>query len=112
MPEAKAAVEERQEGSSEEDATAAVSKAEAAFSKGRMAVDRISATEAVSAARNASPALKLRAFIIMGKVELASEQFARAEKNFDRALEIDPNHPVARKGKERAQEAAAKAGHP
>jgi hypothetical protein len=42
----------------------------------------------------------------MGKVELASEQFAEAERTFSKALAIDPGNPLARKGKQRAQEAA------
>jgi Tfp pilus assembly protein PilF len=88
----------------------AIAKAEAAFGDGRLATARIAATEAVAAARKATPSLKARAFVILGKVELASEEFAEAAKSFDRALAIDPNHPVARKGKERAQDAAAKAG--
>jgi Tfp pilus assembly protein PilF len=77
-----------------------------------LASARIAATDAVTAARKASPDLKVRAFVILGKVELASEDFAKAERTFERALAIDPDHPVALKGKERAQEAAAKAGHP
>jgi Tfp pilus assembly protein PilF len=89
-----------------------VAKAEAAFSDGRMAAARILATEAAAAARKAAPAVKVRAFIMMGKVELASEEFAEAERSFERALAIDPNHPVARKGKELARAAAAKAAHP
>jgi serine/threonine protein kinase len=101
--------DDRAGGSSDEATTAAVAKAEAAFSDGRMASARISATEAVAAARKASPELKVRAFIILGKVELASEEFAEAERTFGRALAIDPNHPVARKGKERAKDAAANA---
>ena len=48
----------------------------------------------------------------MGKVELASERFTEAERAFDRALAIDPDNPVARKGKERAQDAASKAAKP
>jgi Tfp pilus assembly protein PilF len=86
-----------------------VARAETAFSDGRLASARISATEAVAAARKASPDLKVRAFVILGKVELASEEFTAAERTFERALAIDPNHPVARKGKERAKEAAANA---
>ena len=99
-------------GSSEDAATAAVAKAEAAFSDGHLAAARILATEAVAGARKAAPAVKVRAFIMMGKVELASEDFAEAERSFERALTIDPQHPVARKGKERARDAAAKALHP
>jgi serine/threonine protein kinase len=95
--------------SSDETTTAAVARAETAFSDGRLASARISATEAVAAARKASPDLKVRAFVILGKVELASEEFTAAERTFERALAIDPNHPVARKGKERAKEAAANA---
>jgi Flp pilus assembly protein TadD len=72
----------------------------------------MAATDAVGASRKASPDLKVRALIILGKVELASEDFAKAERTFERALAIDPDHPVARKGKERAQEGAAKSGHP
>ena len=100
------------DGSGDETATAAIAKAEAAFSSGRLATARISATLAIEAARKATPSLKARAFVILGKVQLASEEFAEAERSFDRALAIDPNHPVARKGKERAKDAAAKAGHP
>ena len=93
-------------------ATTAAAKAETAFSAGRLASARMAATDAVGAARKASPDLKVRALIILGKVELASEDFAKAERTFERALAIDPDHPVARKGKERAQEGAAKSGHP
>ena len=95
---------------SDETATAAVTRAETAFSNGRLGSARLAATEAVAAARKSSTELKVRAFVILGKVELASEDFAKAERTFDKALAIDPDHPVARKGKERAQEAAAKAG--
>jgi serine/threonine protein kinase len=103
--------DERSEASNDEAATAAA-KAETAFSAGRLASARMAATDAVAAARKASPDLKVRALIILGKVELASEDFAKAERTFERALAIDPDHPVARKGKERAQEGAAKAGRP
>jgi len=109
---ANAEIDDRAGVSGDEDTTAAVTKAETAFSAGRLASARMAATDAVAAARKASPDLKVRAFVILGKVELASEDFAKAERTFERALAIDPNHPVARKGKERAQEAAAKAGHP
>jgi lipopolysaccharide biosynthesis regulator YciM len=105
---AKADDEDRIDGSGDALATAAVAKAETAFSDGRLASARVSATEAVAAARKASPNLKVRAFIILGKVELASEAYAAAERAFDRALAIDPKQPVARKGKDRAHEAAAK----
>jgi hypothetical protein len=107
-PAAHADDDDRMDGSGDDVATAAVAKAETAFSDGRLASARVSATEAVAAARKASPNLKVRAFIILGKVELASEEFAAAERTFDRALAIDPKQPVARKGKERAHEAAAK----
>jgi len=93
-------------------AAAAITKAEAAFSGGHMAAARISATEAVSAAQQASGELRVRAYVIMGKVELASERFAEAERAFDRALAVHPDDPVARKGKERAREAAASAKRP
>jgi serine/threonine-protein kinase len=103
--------DERSEASNDEAASAAA-KAETAFSAGRLASARMAATDAVAAARKASPDLKVRALIILGKVELASEDFAKAEQTFAQALAIDPDHPVARKGKERAQEGAAKAGRP
>jgi Flp pilus assembly protein TadD len=93
-------------------ASEAIARSEAAFSAGRLATARIAATEAVAAAVKASPLLKVRAFVILGKVELASEEFAEAARSFDRALAIAPDDPVARKGKERAKDAAAKAGHP
>ncbi len=110
--EAKADDEQGTAGSGDEAAAAAVAKAESAFSDGRLASARVSATEAVTAARKASADLKVRALVIMGKVELASEEFAQAERTFERALTIDPKDPVARKGKERAREAAAKADRP
>jgi serine/threonine-protein kinase len=97
------------EGSADGTATLAIAKAETAFSSGRLATARISATLAIEAARKATPSLKVRAFVILGKVQLASEEFTEAERSFDRALAIDPNHPVARKGKDRAKDAAAKA---
>jgi serine/threonine protein kinase len=93
---------------STEEAMAAIGKAEAAFSSNRMATARIAATQAVAASRNASVAVKVRAHIIMGKVELAAEQFAQAELSFGRALELDPGSALARKGLERARESAAK----
>ena len=111
-PAARAEDDHRANVANNEDTTAAVAKAETAFSAGRLASARIAATDAVAAARKASPELKVRALVILGKVELASEDFAKAERNFERALDIDPDDPVARKGKERAQEAAAKAAHP
>ncbi len=48
----------------------------------------------------------------MGKLELASQEFAQAQRTFERALAIDPTDPVARKGKELAKEGAAKANRP
>jgi len=83
-----------------------IAKAEAAFSSGRLAASRIAATEAIEATKSASAGLKVRAHIVMGKIELASEQFTDAERSFDRALTIEPANPVARKGKERARAAA------
>ena len=94
---------------SEEAAAASIAKAESAFSSGHMATARIAATQAVAAASDAPAALRVRAHVIMGKVELAAERFAEAERAFDRALAVDPDNPVARKGKERARDAAAKA---
>ena len=96
---------------SSDEALAAISKAEAAFSSNRMATARIAATQAVTASRNASTAVKVRAHIIMGKVELAAEQFAQAEQSFGRALDLDPSSALARKGLERARESAAKQQH-
>jgi len=100
------------EDANDETTSAAIARAESAFSAGRLATARLAATESVTAARKAAPSVKVRAFVILGKVELASEEFAEAAKTFDRALAIAPNDPVARKGKERAKDAAAKAGHP
>ncbi len=87
---------------------AAVAKAESAFSDGHMASARIAATEALAAAKTASPALKVRAHVIMGKVQLASEQFTAAERSFARALAIDPDNLMARNGKERARQEAGR----
>jgi serine/threonine-protein kinase len=91
---------------SEEEIVAAVGKAESAFSEGRMATARVSASQAVAGARKAPSALRVRAFVILGKVQLASEQFGEAERSFDKALAIDPQNPVAQRGKERARESA------
>jgi tetratricopeptide (TPR) repeat protein len=93
---------------SDEGALAAVKKAETAFSNGRMATARMAATQAVAASGNASINVKVNAQIIMGKVELASEQFDRAEKCFKTALDLDPGNALARKGLQRAQESAAR----
>ena len=101
-------VHEPEQTTSGEDALTAIRKAEAAFSDNHMATARIAATQAVAASRNASASLKARAHIIMGKVELASEQFGRAEEAFTRALALDPQNALARKGLQRAQESAAK----
>jgi serine/threonine-protein kinase len=111
-PEAKADNEEHATGASDKTAAAAVAEAESAFGENRLAAARVLANEAVAAARQASPELKVRAFVIMGKLELASQEFTQAQRTFERALAIDPKHPVARKGKERATEAAAKANRP
>jgi serine/threonine protein kinase len=100
---------EEEDTASEESVAAAIAKAETAFSASHMATARIAATQAVTAASSSTSALKVRAHIIMGKVELASERFAEAERAFDRALAIAPDNPVALKGKERARDAAAKA---
>jgi cytochrome c-type biogenesis protein CcmH/NrfG len=77
-----------------------------------MATARIAATHAVATAAGTPPNVQARAQVILGKVELASERFAEAERAFDRALAIEPDNPVARKGKERARDAAAKAKTP
>jgi hypothetical protein len=102
----KAIKEEDSSAASEAEIVAAVGKAEAAFSEGRMATARMAASQAVAGARNAPPDLKVRAFVVLGKVQLASEQFDQAERSFDKALAIDPQNPVAQKGKERARESA------
>jgi Tfp pilus assembly protein PilF len=94
--------------SSSEEASAAIGKAETAFSNNRMATARLAATQAVAASKDASTAVKVRAHIIMGKVELAAEQFVQAEQSFNRALALDPDNALARKGLQRAQESAAK----
>jgi serine/threonine protein kinase len=91
---------------SDEALLAIIGKAETAFSSGRLATARLTATQAVESLGKAPPALKARAYVVMGKVELASEQFAEAERTFARALAVDPGNPLARKGKERAQELA------
>jgi serine/threonine protein kinase len=93
---------------SSEEVLAEINKAEAAFSSNRMATARIAASQAVAASKNASTPIKVRAHIIMGKVELAAEQFAQAEQSFSRALALDPDSALARKGLERARESAAK----
>jgi cytochrome c-type biogenesis protein CcmH/NrfG len=90
----------------QEQATKAVARAESAFGQGRLAAARIAATEAVEKTRKAPPDLKARAQIVMGKIELASEEFAEAERSFTRALSLDPGNPVALKGKSRAHAAA------
>jgi len=107
-PAAGEAEEQENTAANNEAAAAAIAKAEATFTAGRLAAAHIAATEAVAAAKKASTPLKTRAHIIMGKVELASEKFPEAERWFNRALAIDPDNPVARKGKERTQEAAEK----
>ena len=94
--------------SSNEQVLAAVRKAESAFGDNHMATARVAATQAVAASKNASTALKVRALIVLGKVQLASEQFVEAERSFGHALALDPENPVARKGQQRAQESAAK----
>jgi len=87
-------------------AAKAIAKAEAAFGQGRLAAARIAATEAVEKTQTAPPDLKARAQIVMGKIQLASEEFAEAERSFTRALALDPRNPVALKGKSRAHAAA------
>jgi eukaryotic-like serine/threonine-protein kinase len=109
---AAAPIEPAPEAPSGEDPVALVATAEFAFSGNRMAAARIAATRAVAASRNAAPAVQARAHIIMGKVELVSERFAEAEKAFSRALAAEPGNPLATKGLQRAQEAAAKEKQP
>jgi tetratricopeptide (TPR) repeat protein len=111
--EAKADDEEHATGASDKTAAAAVAEAESAFGENRLAAARVLATQAVDAARHqASSELKVRAFDIMGKLELASEEFAQAQRTFERALAIDPKDPVARRGTELAKQGAAKANRP
>jgi serine/threonine-protein kinase len=98
--------EDDSSAASEAEIVVAVGKAESAFSEGRMATARVAASQAVAGARNAPPELRVRAFVVLGKVQLASEQFDQAERSFDKALAIDPQNPVAQKGKERARESA------
>ncbi len=74
-----------------------------------MADARIWAERAVATAKHAPAELRVRAFVVLGKVELASERFAEARRWFDSALALDPKNLVARRGKERAREAAASA---
>jgi serine/threonine protein kinase len=88
---------------------AIVTKAEFSYQKNRLATARNAAAEAIAHVKNASPPLKVRAYIVMGKVELASEQFAQAERTFHRVLTIDPSNVQAQKGKELAEKGAAKA---
>ncbi len=102
-----APVPEAESPASTEEAMTAIGKAEAAFSNNRMATARIAATQAVAASKNASASVKVRAHIIMGKVELAAEQFAQAEQSFSRALALDPESALARKGLERARASMA-----
>ncbi len=112
-PEAKADDEELTTGASDKTAAAAVAEAESAFGENRLAAARVLATKAVAAAgHQASSELKVRAFDIMGKLELASEEFAQAQRTFERALAIDPKDPVARRGTELAKQGAAKANRP
>ena len=94
---------------SSEDATAAIKKAEAAFGNHHLATARIAATQAMAASKNAPIPVQVRAHIVMGKVQLASEQFSEAERTFKQALALDPGNPLAQRGLERAQEWAAKA---
>jgi serine/threonine protein kinase len=94
--------------SSTEDAVAAIKKAEAAFGNNHLATARIAATRAIVASKDAPIPVQVRALVIMGKVQLASEQFAEAERSFDRALTLDPDNALARRGTERARESAAK----
>lgn len=113
VPSRPGSAEDPEQGSaaSNDVASRVISKAEAAFSSRHLATARIAATEALEAAKQASPALQARAHIVMGKVELASEQFGDAERSFDHALMIEPGNPIARKGKERARAAAAAESH-
>jgi hypothetical protein len=92
-----------------EEAEAAITEAEAAWSGGHNAEARIWATRAVAAAKRAPAELRVRAFIVMGKVELASEKYSEAKRWFDSALAIDPKDLAALRGRQRAREAAASA---
>jgi serine/threonine protein kinase len=106
-PPAPAAEPEETTAPSSEQAMAAIKKAESAFAEGHMATARVAATRAVAASKNAPTPARVRALIIMGKVQLASEQFADAERSFSRALDLDPTNAVARKGQLRSQVSAA-----
>ena len=89
----------------EDEVLATIHKAEAAFSSNHLAMARLEAMQAVTASGHAQPAIRARAHVIMGKVELASEQFAQAAESFKRALAIDPGNALATKGLLRTQEA-------
>jgi serine/threonine protein kinase len=91
-----------------EEVLAAIRKAEAAFSDNHLATARMAAAQAVAASAKASNPIKARANIILGKVELASEQYPRAEEAFTRALAFEPQNALARKGLERARESTAR----
>jgi hypothetical protein len=103
------ALQPPQPAPSTEDAIAAIKKAEAAFGESRLATARLAATQAMAASKDAPIPVKVRALVIMGKVQLASEQFAEAERSFGRALALDPDNALARRGIERALQSAAKA---
>jgi serine/threonine protein kinase len=93
---------------SPEEAMAAIKKAEAAFSDNHLATARVEATQAVAASKGMPIPVQVRALVIMGKVQLASEQLVEAQSTFSRALALDPGNALARKGLQRAQESATK----
>jgi Flp pilus assembly protein TadD len=89
----------------DDEVLATIHKAEAAFSDNHLAMARLDAMQAVTASGHAQPTIRARAHVIMGKVELASEQFPQAAESFKRALALDPGNALAKRGLERAQEA-------
>jgi serine/threonine protein kinase len=82
---------------------ALVTRAAESFSNGNLELARAAATKAVAEARHASPETRVRAYLILAKVQLAAKEFPAAQKTFERILAIDPANPVALKGKERAR---------
>jgi serine/threonine protein kinase len=81
-------------------ANAAIARASTAFSNGKLDTSRNAAKQAIELATFTSPETQIRAYLILAKVQLAAGETTMAAKTFDRILAIDPQNPIAIKGKE------------
>lgn len=86
----------------EESTRAAIAKAKAAFFEKNLEAARAAAQQATELATSTSSETRVRAYLILAKVQLEAGEPHLAIKTFDRILAIDPQNPIAIKGKDMA----------